>query len=66
MRASGTIPAMISALRDLRSDVDRRIWILPLDQGVQAVPVRGEQGLDALRAHICDDDVANLVVDVAE
>ena len=66
MRASGATLASTSPLRDLRGDVDRLIWILPLDQGVQAVPVGGEQGLDALGAHIRDDDVANLVVDVAE
>src|ERR1022692_2676063 len=66
MRASGTPLASTSPLRDLRGDVDRLIWILPLDQGVQAVPAGGEQGLDALGAHIRDDDVANLVVDVAE
>jgi hypothetical protein len=40
--------------------------VLPLDQGVQAAPIGGEQGLDALCARVRDDDVANLVVDVAE
>src|SRR5215470_20397477 len=52
--------------RDLLGDVDRRIWVFPLDQGVQAVPVGGEQGLDAVCAYVGDDDVADLVVDVAE
>src|SRR5215470_6395982 len=47
-------------------EVDRRIRVLPLDQGVQAVLVRGEQGLDAVRAHVGHDDMTNLVVDVAE
>src|SRR5215469_4973494 len=45
---------------------DRRIRVLPLDQRVQAVLVRGEQGVDAVRAHVGDDDVADLIVDVAE
>src|SRR6185437_96652 len=58
--------APTSPLHDLHGDFNRLIWILPLDQGVQAVPVRREQGPDALRANIRDDDVANLVVDVAE
>src|SRR5262249_59524459 len=52
--------------RDVVGDIDRRIWVFTLDQGVQAVPVGGEQGLDALGADVRDDDVANLVVDVAE
>src|SRR5215472_9743855 len=54
------------SFRDLLADADRRVWVLPLDQGVQAVSVRGEQGLDALGAYVRDDDVANLVVDIAE
>src|SRR5215469_5111538 len=52
--------------RDLRGEVDRRVRVLSLDQGVQAVLAGGEQGLDAFGAYVRDDDVANLVVDVAE
>src|ERR1700722_16773455 len=53
--AGGSHPvALAGPLRDLRVDVGRLIRILPLDQGVQAVPVGGEQGLDAVRAYVRD------------
>jgi hypothetical protein len=43
-----------------------RLGIRPLDQGVQVVLIWGEQGADAVCAHIRNDHIANLVVDVAE
>src|SRR5215472_11199068 len=54
------------AERTVRIGVDLHFRVLPLDQGVEAVPVRGEQGLDAICAHVRDDDVTNLVGEVSK
>jgi hypothetical protein len=42
-RAAGWATAARSTVRyAVCGDVDRRVWVIPLDQGVQAVPVRSE------------------------